>query len=223
MILKAKYCSQCGHPAVGKFCVECGAKLVAPGDGTASVDDHQVVDDVITNWHEELRYDVLMKVPEIRSMIEQHAEMAANGPSAEEIFAVFEKAIGHGVPMAKLAAVVQPIFTKWGISTGKERKEYVNAPIGKVIVRVLCSLARYGQTMKNAVQATDGCCFHAVLPSDLWALKGSLVVTVQQHNRGANVSASTKIGGSYYDWGKSRACLERLFKDVQVDPSCWEK
>lgn len=223
MILSAKFCSQCGHPAVGKYCVECGAKLVAPEEG--STPDHQQneVQPFITNWPEEHRYDVLMKVPEVRRMIQFQADNAVVGPTGEDFLNVFDKVLGNGIPMAKLANFIQPLYASWGIHTHKERKEYVNAPIGRVMVRVLCSLAHFGQKIKNVQQADDGCCIHAVLPSDLWALAGDFVVTVSKYNRGANVTAVTHIGGSYFDWGKSKASLERLFKHLQTDPSCWTK
>lgn len=224
MILSAKFCSQCGHPAVGKYCVECGAKLVAPEEGsTPSPHEQKLIEEVVTNWQEEHRYDVLIKVPEVREMIQFQTNTAVVGMTGEELMSIFDKVIGHGVPMAKLAKVIQPLYASWGIHTHKERKEYVNAPIGRVMVRLLCSLAHFGQKIKSVQQADDGCCIHAVLLSDVWALEGDLIVTVSKHNRGANVTAVTHIGGSYFDWGKSKASLERLFKHLQTDPSCWTK
>ncbi len=58
--------------------------------------------------------------------------------------------------------------------------------------------------------------FEAKLPSDLWALEGQVVVTVERAGPGTRVEAATKIPGQLYDWGKSTRCLAKLFADLHA-------
>jgi hypothetical protein len=205
------FCSECGQPAQGKFCSHCGTPL-------ASV--IAVVE--TTNWETEHRYEVLMRVPDFRATVERHAAMAKKGMTGEEFLQLASKFMTHGVPMDKVAALAQPLYAKWGIGTGKERVEAIDAPVGRVMLRVLCSLARHGQSLRGVKQGTDGCLFEAVLPSDFFSFEGDLLVTVRRpQNDGdakTRVSAATKIKGQLYDWGKSRKCLDELFANLQLDP-----
>lgn len=221
MILNPKFCSECGHPVVGKFCVECGTKILAVAD--ESTTNEAPAEDIVNgHWEDEVRYEALIQHPEVRELIRKYAGLAKNGPTGEQFIAVFEKFMGQGVPYSKLVPFVQSMYDKWGISTGKERKEIVRAPIGRVIVRTLCSLARHGQPLQNAEQAADGCCLHAELPSDIWSFAGTIVVSIRQLERGVEVTAAARVGGSWIDWGKCKASLERFFQDVHNDPNCWK-
>src|SRR5262249_19512019 len=123
----------------------------------------------------------------------------------------------HGVRLDKIAPMVQRLYAKWGIGIDKQRREEIDAPVGRVILRLLCSLARRGRALRTVQQAGDGCVFEAVLPSDLFSLRGVLVVPVRRHEAKTDVTAATKIAGQYFDWGKSRRCLTELFGDLQAD------
>lgn len=126
--------------------------------------------------------------------------------------------LAGGVPLDKVGIVSQSIYSSLGIGTGESRSATVARPVGCTLVAVLCSLARHGQSIKQVDQATDGCVIQAELPSDLLSLAGSLVVIVQRVPTGATIEATTRIGGQWMDWGKSRRCLERLVADVQSIP-----
>lgn len=204
------FCSHCGQPAANRYCAHCGAPLNADGGMAVAV--------VAESWEDECRYEAFLRAPHVRDTISRHASLARKGMTGEQFLKICDKLMPLGVPMESLAAVIQPIYAALGISTGKQRVEQVGASIGRVMLRALCSLARRGQTLRDVRQAADGCVFAAVLPSDLFALEGELLVTVHRRDQATEVNAATKIGGQFFDWGKSNRCLDALFADLQLDP-----
>jgi hypothetical protein len=231
------YCSECGKPAAGKFCSNCGTPLTAastavsvaapvstPSTGVASVPPAPHLpfasDTVlVVDWENEWRYDELIKVPEVWQIIERHTKMARTPMSGEQFAKIADKILQNPLPSDKLAAFAQPIFGSFGIRTGKERSALIDAPIGRAMLRVLCSLARHGQSLRRVKQDSDGCVFDAMLPSDPMSLEGDLIVSVRRRNSRTEVMASTNITGQIYDWGKSRRCLDVFFDDLQLDPA----
>jgi hypothetical protein len=183
-----------------------GATTVPPAPHLPiNVDTFLVVD-----WDNEWRYDELIKVPEVRQTIERHTKMA-RAPISEHFAKI--------APSDKLAAFAQPIFGSFGIRTGKERTGLIDAPIGRTMLRVLCSLARHAQSLRRVKQDPDGCVFDAMLPSAPMSLEGDLIVSVHRRASRTEVTASTNITGQIYDWGKSRRCLDLFFDDLQLDPA----
>jgi hypothetical protein len=243
------YCSECGKPAAGKFCSNCGTPLAVsgaavsvavaptalptalPAAATSNIPGPhlplaavqavaaQAVAVGPANWENEWRYDELVKVPEVRQMIERHTAMARAGISAEQFTKYADKILQNPLPSDKLAAFAQPIFGSFGIRTGKDRTEVISAPVGRVMLRVLCSLARHNQSLRGVQQASDGCTFTAVLPSDPMSLEGEVVVTVRRRDPGTELTAAMKITGQLYDWGKCRRALDAFFTDMQIDPT----
>ncbi|MFO0947105.1 MAG: zinc ribbon domain-containing protein [Planctomycetota bacterium] len=202
------FCSNCGKPGKGNFCAHCGHRFA---EGTPEPE-------APIDWENEVRYETLLRVPEVRSAIDRHGAMAKKGFTGEQFLAVFDKVSPIGVPLETVAAIAQPLYRKLGIATGKDRTETFSIPVGRVIVRVLCSLARNGQKLRGVQQGTDGCVLEAVLPSDLFSFEGELLVSVHRKGAGTEVRAVTKIPGQYFDWGKSKRCLERLVQELHVDP-----
>jgi hypothetical protein len=231
------YCSECGKPASGKFCANCGTPLMSAG-GTTAVSTAPAtvpwvntitvppaphiplpVETFIVDWENEWRYEELIKVPEVRQTLERHAKMARTPISAEQFSKIADKLLQNPLPSDKLAAFAQPLFGSFGIRTGKERIATIDAPIGRTLLRVLCSLARHGQSLRRVKQEADGCVFDALLPSDPMSLEGELIVAVHRQGSRAQVKAATNITGQIFDWGKSRRCLDAFFEDLQLDPA----
>jgi len=223
------FCSECGQQASGKFCSHCGHRLAAGGSAN-SVPVVRILDEshmqplvepavveVPENWDEVVRYETLLSVPAVRDTINRHASMARKTLSGEDFLKLCDQVMPMGVPMEKIASLIQPLYARLGIATGKQRVGHVRAPAGRVILRMLCSLARRGQSLKIVKQADDGCCFEAMLPSDLFALEGDLLVGVRKLNDVTEVTAATKIPGQLFDWGKSNRALDALFADLQRD------
>lgn len=204
------FCSNCGAEVSGNFCSKCGAPLndVSYSSAVAAQD-----------WSQEVRYEKLIRIAEIREMISRHASMAKKGLSGEGFLAISDKVIPLGFSLEKLGAVLQPIYAQLGIKTGKEYSETLSSPPGIVIVAALCSLARHGQVMQQVRQFEDGCLLEATLPSDMWSWEGTLYITVRKAGTGTRVDGATKIKGQLFDWGKSRRCLETLFADINASPA----
>jgi hypothetical protein len=203
------YCSECGQRAHGKFCSHCGASL--------SAEQRELpLTELVPDWDREVQYEAILRFPGVREKIERHARQAPKRLSGEKFLQIADKVLPTPVPLEGLAAVVQPLYARLGIKTGKERIEAVSAPVGKAIVQTLCSLARNGQTVRSVTQANDGCLFEAVLPSDMFAMEGSLVVSVRRIGlQQAEVRGVTSIAGQLFDWGKSGRCLDQLFRDLE--------
>lgn len=201
------HCSQCGERAEGKFCWQCGAALGPPPPPV--------------DWQHELTYETLIRVPEVRAAIAAHAGRAPKGMTGEQYLALADKLVPLGVSLELVASIVQPLYVSWGIGMSRRRAERIDAPIGRVLLRVLCSLAARGQQLRAVDQAADGCTIQAALPSDFWSMEGDLLVTVRRVTAGndaqaTEVEAATKIKGQYFDWGKSNHRLATLFTDLSI-------
>jgi hypothetical protein len=217
------FCSQCGARANGKFCHQCGSPLPLPG-GIPSAD---IAANEPGDWEQDGRYENIVRVEAVRTVIARHAASAPKGISGEAILALYDKIVSSPVPLESLAAIVQPLYESWGIRCGKERTERIAAPIGRVIARLLCSFARQGHTFHSAQQLDLGNVLTAELPSSVCSLKGKLTVSLQRSEAGTLVAATTVIPGQMYDWGKSNRCLEHLFADLNSDmglpPACRQR
>ena len=222
------FCSECGKSAQGKFCSHCGTRielaslqLAVDPRGAANIDlvaVELVPESADTSaWEQEIRYEAILKFPAVRSAIERQARLAPKRMTGEQFLALAEKVVSTGVPMEGLAAAAQAIFTRLGIKTGKQQAQQVPAPVGRVLVRALCSLARNGQSLRSVTQAPDACLLEAELPSDVFSLAGDLLVGVRRAPIGAEVTAIARIGGQLYDWGKSGRSLDQLFGDLTRD------
>lgn len=209
------FCSECGVKASGKFCHQCGSRLHSADDVLALPEQDAPVDAV--DWEHDARYEAIIRVEAVRTVIAGHAASAPQGLSGEKLLALYDKLMSSPVPLESLAEIVQPLYESWGIRTGKERTEVIDAPIGRTIARALCSLAKHAQTFQHAEQRENGCILTAELPSSVYALKGRLTVSLTKRDGRTDVAASTYIPGQMYDWGKSQRCLEALFGDLRSE------
>ncbi|MBX9790069.1 MAG: hypothetical protein K2Y37_14225 [Pirellulales bacterium] len=177
-----------------------------------------LADDQPRPWDDEVNYRALVQTPEVRELVDRYASQSRKTMTGEELLQLAEKIMPTGVPLDKVMSLFQPLATQMGIGTGQERVERIQAPVGRVLVRVLCSLARHGQSLRHVRQGSDGCALEASLPSDVWALEGLLGITVVRRGGWTDVGAATKIGGQWFDWGKSRRALDQFFADLGHDP-----
>ena len=203
------YCTNCGLKLIGQFCAGCGTRAVPPDETR----------DVIPmgDWRHEIRYAVLICFPEVRDRIAALSE-CAKSVSGEEWLELYDQAFKPltGVSMKTVASIAAPLYTKMGIKTGKTRSEILADPPGQVMVDVLCALARHALPLVKAHQGESGCVFEAKLPSDLRALEGRVIVTVERAGTQTKVEAATTIPGQLFDWGKSTRCLEKIFADLRT-------
>ena len=202
------YCHQCGAEACGNYCSHCGAQLTT-ADGT--------LEPAPQDWAEEIRYDVLLRQPDVRELIAHHASQSRKHMSADDFLGLCDKAFVPlvGVSLSTIGAIAQPIYTALGIRTGKTQRGSFPIPTGKVLVAALCSLARHGQSLNDVEQGQDGCLLRADIPSDMWSFAGELLVTIQRQEQSSSVEAATAIKGQLCDWGKSKRILTELFDDIR--------
>jgi hypothetical protein len=208
------YCSGCGVKAAGKFCWSCGEPLRQQESNSAEPED--VLAEII-DWSGLVNYQSLIAVPEVRERIARHATLSKKKFSGEEFLEACDKVLGTftgGVPLTLVAKFTQPISEKLGLKTGKTRCERLVERPGYVIVAVLCSLAQNGQKLGEVTQLADGCTIRAAMPSDIWSLKGDVVVTIRAEGSTTLVEADLTVPGQIYDWGKCKRALDRIFADV---------
>jgi hypothetical protein len=202
------YCTSGGLKASGRSCAACGTRTDLPGDVPVVI--------AVGNWEYEVRYAALLQFPEVRDRL---ARVPARGRAmtGKEWLGLYDAAFKPqtGVSMKSVAAVAAPIYARLGIKTGKHRTEVLPEPSGRVMVGVLCALARHRLPLVEVHQGESGCVFEAKLPSDLWAFEGQVVVTVERLGATTKVEAATNIPGQLFDWGKSTRCLEKLFGDLR--------
>jgi hypothetical protein len=206
------FCSNCGAKAAGNFCSACGAR-VSPSPRVLPIfNDLPATPD----WHDEVRYNILLHFPEVRDLIAHHAGMARKRMTGEQFLELCDKLfkpIAYG-SLSTVVSIAAPLYSRMGIRTGKKRGEVVPFPTGKILVAALCSLARHGWEMQKVHQGEDGCVIEATLPSDIWSFPGELIVSIHRCPPGTQVDAEGKIAGQLYDWGKCQKCLDCLFADL---------
>lgn len=205
------FCAHCGQQAGGNFCSHCGARLAK----LEAESPHDILDVLpVQDWSQETDYQTLIRIPEVKDLLAQHASQARQSMTGEQFLAIYDKLFSPEISLKKAAEIGAPLYAQLGIETGKSRKGQAALPTGSVIVSVLCLLARNGQTIKQVHQCSDGCILHAVIPSNLLSLEGELVVSIRRHGAGTQVEAATRIPGQLFDWGKSHRCLNGLFEEL---------
>jgi hypothetical protein len=210
------FCSECGVEAAGRFCWSCGKPLHPSQPSVVSNELNTTPSSV--PWPELTDCQALLAVPEVRTRIARHAALAKTKFSGEDFLECCDQLIGPltgGVPLTLIAKIAQPISEKLGLKTGKNRREHLTERPGVVIVAVLCSLAQNGQKLHEVETATAGCSIRAAIPSDVWSLKGDLLISIRAENDMTVVEAGITIPGQVYDWGKSNRVLDRLFGDLR--------
>lgn len=215
------FCSECGSRAEGKFCWNCGKPLHAGAGGdvaapTPPADVPAREAPAPRDWADEVRYDVLVGNPVVRNLLARHDAEGGRPVRAETVLKVVDKLSKSVVPLETIAELSVPLWTSLGVKTAtKTRAEAVARPCGHVIVAVLCSFAKRGQTLLYVDQADDGCTLHADLPSDIRSCRGRISAAVRVRGpRLTGVEAQACSSGQLFDWGKSRACLDHLFQDL---------
>jgi hypothetical protein len=159
------YCHLCGAKGHGSYCHNCGAKLITAENSIENNNELPAGD-----WSNEIRYETLLRIPEVRDLIARHASQKQEHLSGEQFLELCDKAFSPlygGVPIGKIVTIAQPLYASLGIKTGKTRKEAFALPAGRTLVAAVCSLARHGQPINRVEQGEDGCLLEAAIASTL--------------------------------------------------------
>jgi hypothetical protein len=176
------FCRQCGKEAVGKFCWNCGARLYVGGEAQPAP-CAPMPTPVPTDWQNEVDYEKLIRNPEVLDLLAQQ-KPAAVRMTGEEFAESFGKILKYPVSLGPVMAILQDVYGRIGIHTGKTRSERYLQSVGRVIVSVLCALANGGSKVKEVRQASDGCMLICEIPSDMFSLAGQLLVTIKREPEG---------------------------------------
>lgn len=204
------FCSHCGVKAGGNFCHQCGSRL---GHGECAVSEEIVP--AIQSWEDDANYERVARHPEVRTAIASHAAQARSGLSAEALMEIADKVVPIGISYSAVTAIAQPMWASLGVRTGKQRSAVMTVPIGRVMARVLGSLAKNQQVVQRVEQAVEACTIQAELPSSVWAMKGILTVKLTRQDDGCMVTVATDIPGQAFDWGMSQRCVDSLLQEIQ--------
>ena len=61
----------------------------------------------------------------------------------------------------------------------------------------------------------DFCIIEAIMPSNIFAFKGYLVIVLQCHDGKTTIEGASVIPGQLIDWGRSKMCINGLFDDIR--------
>ena len=90
-----------------------------------------------------------------------------------------------GLSSLAIAKVTQPLTAKLGFKTGKERREFVMLPPGKVLANLAVTLASIEHSITSVTLGDNHCHIQATFPPDLRAMEVCLAVNVERAEQGA--------------------------------------
>ncbi|KAK2685897.1 hypothetical protein QWA68_015020 [Fusarium oxysporum] len=208
------FCSECGEEADGRFCWNCGSKLREGASVNRTMSSTTTSSATVTLptklWHQEINYDTLIKLPEVKDKLAMQT-VKGRKISAEEFVEFFPKSMQIG------AGLGQAFGSMLGFKTGKSHTDTLIRPCGVVLVAALCYLTRSRFSISTVRQGVNAVAVTSDIPSDLWSWKGELEIIVTKDGGNTKVHAATNIPGQKYDWGKSKRILEKLFTALRQE------
>jgi hypothetical protein len=226
------YCVHCGAEGAATFCAACGQRqnLVAQFrfesdkvdlDGRVSVTNPSNAGgsaiESSVHWTKSIQYEAVLAHPEARVRLSAAGRNAVEGVTGDDLLAVFDAVSPIGFSLGKLTNAILPIYDKLGIKTGHESQGIFDAPAGRVMLAVLCTLAAKSLTIAEVRQDSNECSLSAEIPSGLITNRGKLHVLIAVHDLYVRVSLGTTISGQWYDFGKSKRLIDEMFEAIRVD------
>lgn len=229
------FCVHCGGDGAGRFCPTCGqrqplsgaaqpnpnraAEDISPENVTEEVTE-EVIEAVIADeepWAESIHYQRVLDHPESRRRIAAAGRGASPGVTGEDLLAVFDAVSPIGFSLGKFTQAILPIYDKLGIKTSQQAQATFDAPPGRVLSAILCTLAGRSLEIREVRQGSDRCSLHAQIPAGLVTNRGHLSILVERQGGGVHVSLTIHISGQWYDWGKSTRLMDALLADIRTD------
>lgn len=220
------FCIHCGAEGAGAFCPKCGRRQTLEGSEQQESASNNGSDSPCTPvsvtpqsvcWTESMHYHVVLASPEPRERIAAISRGAGTGVTGEDLLAVFDAVSPIGISLGKLTNAILPIYDKLGIRIDRESHAVFDAPAGRVILAVLCTLASKSLTIEEVGQDEDRCSLSAKLPWGLMTNPGKLHVLIATQAPHIRVSVATRISGQWYDFGKSQRMIDELLEAIQND------
>jgi hypothetical protein len=142
---------------------------------------------------------------------------AVEGVTGDDLLAIFDAISPIGFSLGKFTHAILPVYDKLGIKTGLQSQAVFEAPPGRVMLAVLCTLAAKSLTIANVHQDPVNCSLSAEIPSGLFTNRGKLHILIEVHETHVSLSLSTTISGQWYDWGKSKRMIDEIHQAVHRD------
>jgi hypothetical protein len=168
-------------------------------------------------WTESLQYDVVLASPEPRKRISAASRDARKGVTGEDLLAVFDAVSPIGFSLGKLSNAILPIYDKLGIKIDRESQALFDAPPGRVILAVLCTLATKSLAIADVRQDSSRCSLSADLPWGLMTNPGKLHALIMADDPYIRVSIAMRISGQWYDFGKTKRLIDEMFEAIHGD------
>lgn len=216
------FCTNCGRrmSEAHRYCGACGTPVglaadPAPDPAAAAAPDRR---GGTLPWTDTVDYRQVLADPKVAALVARAADTNPGGMSADAFLTSAKPLLAMTparlVPVKLLAEVAPDLYARMGISTTKHDSAQFDAPPGRVIAAILCSLASRGQTLREGAQAEDGCVLTAVLPSSAWHWAGTIAAEVARDGPGTTVSATVNIPGQAFAWGRGTKAAAALLTDV---------
>lgn len=194
------FCTNCSNPVSGgNFCATCGAPLrVAPSDPA--------------QWADEVRYEVVEAIPEVRDRIAKNFAGAVQAANMDNL--IYHIDLSTHRNGEAWTPVILKGLAKRGFKVSKERTELRQRPVGWVLADALYVLAGFGYGGWTVQQGADGCTVNSkIAPGPLFQIGGTLAVTVERAGTNTSVRAFVELPGLVRDWGSKRV-LDPFFENL---------
>lgn len=228
------FCVHCGADGAETFCATCGRRQRAEtqipperapgqkeqrdfGSGSNDSDSELSKHRQPECWIRSLQYHVVLASPEPRERISAASRKATKGVTGDDLLAVFDAVSPIGISLGKLTHAILPLYDKIGIKIDRESQALFDAPPGRVILAVLCTLATKSLAIADVHQDSNRCSLSADLPWGLMTNPGKVHVLIMEDGPHVRVSLAVRISGQWYDFGKSKRLIDELFQLIQDD------
>lgn len=216
------FCTNCGRRLSEghRYCGACGTPVGLTADPVpdAPATAAPVRTGDAPPWTDTVDYREVLADPEVAALIAGAADTNPGGMSADAFLTSAKPLLAMTparlVPVKLLAEVAPDLYARMGISTTKQDSARYDAPPGRVIAAILCSLASRGQTLREGAQAEDGCVLTGVLPSSAWHWAGTIAAEIARDGTSTTVSATVNIPGQAFAWGRGTKAAAELLADV---------
>ncbi len=220
------YCVHCGADGAETFCAACGRRQqpdnqlrsgsnVPQSDtGDSEAHCHELAP---IAWTESIQYETVLANSEARQRISAAGQKGRKGVTGEDLLAIFDAVSPIGISLEKLTNAILPIYDRMGIKTNRDSQAIFDAPPGRVLLAVLCTLAAKSLTIEKVCQDLNSCAFSAEIPSGLITNRGMLQVLILVEEQCVRVSIGITISGQWYDFGKSKRLIDEMLAAIHGD------
>ncbi len=185
-------CHKCGEKTDEETCKNCGTRIVKEDSL------------ILASWRNEVDFNKIIRHPDVLDLIQEYSKKSKSKLSAEKFIDLVSESV-MGIPLGFLAEVIVPIYSRFGIKTGKSDLIMLNKPIQEVFVKAMCSLVKNNHPIEEFHVAKDGLILVGGIKSDFRSWGGKVIIEFHDNNGLVAIIIQAAIKGQLYDWGKSNS------------------